>query len=48
VESHIASITGAVLCEEVGTYTLFWDNSYSWLTDKNLSYLVEVSLPAAN
>ncbi|XP_015912792.1 SEC14-like protein 2 isoform X1 [Parasteatoda tepidariorum] len=33
------------LCKKTGTYVLYFDNSYSWLTAKQLYYKVEVEAP---
>lgn len=36
---------GALLCEELGTYTLVFDNSFSWISNKTLFYSVELLSP---
>ena len=45
VPSHIGAANGTIhpACE--GTIYFRWDNSYSWLTAKELTYLIEVSRP---
>lgn len=45
VPSHIGAANGTIhpACE--GTIYFRWDNSYSWLTAKELTYLIEVSGP---
>jgi hypothetical protein len=39
-ESHVNKVTGSHGCGVAGTYKLVWDNSYSWLTKKQLVYKV--------
>lgn len=42
---------GQVHCEEAGTYTFLFDNSFSWFSGKQLSYVIRVhheSVAAAN
>ncbi|KAM7301476.1 hypothetical protein ISCGN_016995 [Ixodes scapularis] len=36
---------GSLHCDKPGTYVLRFDNSFSWLTSKNLTYTVEVQPP---
>ncbi|XP_042149773.1 SEC14-like protein 2 [Ixodes scapularis] len=36
---------GSLRCDKPGTYVLRFDNSFSWLTSKNLTYTVEVQPP---
>ncbi|CAN7938168.1 unnamed protein product, partial [Ixodes hexagonus] len=36
---------GSLCCEKPGTYVLEFDNTFSWLTSKNLTYKVEVQPP---
>jgi hypothetical protein len=42
VPSHIEPISGAFKAPCEGSVCLYWDNSFSWLTPKKLSYSVEV------
>lgn len=42
---HVIPEAGSVVCETVGTYVVRFDNSYSWLNDKKVFYLVEVVEP---
>lgn len=37
---------GRLVCEKPGNYVLEFDNSYSWVTSKNLAYIVEVLPPS--
>ena len=34
--------SGSVILEEPGTYELSWDNSHSWLREKNVTYKIDV------
>ena len=34
--------SGSLTVNDPGTYILFWDNSHSWLREKNISYKVNV------
>jgi len=43
LETHIAAAIGTIHCpDQDGVLYLQWDNSYSWLTAKELSYEVEL------
>jgi hypothetical protein len=42
VESGIEAVSGSVELPDVGTLILMWDNSYSWFTNKILSYSVDI------
>ncbi|KAL1425943.1 hypothetical protein MTO96_018654 [Rhipicephalus appendiculatus] len=39
--------SGSLRCQEPGTYELVFDNSYSWLTRKEVSYSVKLLPPPA-
>ncbi|KAL1444980.1 hypothetical protein MTO96_045273, partial [Rhipicephalus appendiculatus] len=39
--------SGSLHCQEPGTYELVFDNSYSWLTRKEVSYSVKLLPPPA-
>ncbi|KAG8180421.1 hypothetical protein JTE90_022770 [Oedothorax gibbosus] len=45
VETVVSSEFGMCLCEKAGTYILEFDNSFSWLYGKSLSYSVTVTNP---
>ena len=45
--THIFPETGSHLCETVGTYVLMFDNTYSLMRSKTVSYSVDVSDPVA-
>lgn len=47
VNSHVIPEAGSAVCESTGTYVVRFDNSYSWLNDKKVFYLVEVVEPDA-
>ncbi|XP_004342753.1 SEC14-like protein [Capsaspora owczarzaki ATCC 30864] len=36
------SVQGTMVCQRAGQYVLRWDNTYSWVTPKTLSYHVDV------
>ncbi|EEC15381.1 SEC14L3 protein, putative [Ixodes scapularis] len=38
--------TGIVTCSKTGTYLLRFDNSFSWLTSKKISYCVRLTAPS--
>lgn len=42
VPSEIEPISGSFKAPREGAVCLYWDNSFSWLTPKKLSYSVEV------
>lgn len=43
--SHIIPEDGTCICEKIGTYVIRFDNTYSWMTAKKVSYSVEVLDP---
>lgn len=43
--SNRAPHSGSLCCHEPGTYELVFDNSFSWLTRKDLSYAVDILPP---
>lgn len=43
VDSHHYPVSGSHLTNEAGTWTVTWDNSFSYFTSKELSYTVNVS-----
>lgn len=45
VNSHLVPEFGWIECDEPGSYIIHFDNSYSWVTAKKLSYLIEVVAP---
>ncbi|GIY66361.1 hypothetical protein CDAR_22502 [Caerostris darwini] len=45
VDCQVIPEEGEYICENAGTYILFFDNSYSWMTAKQLLYKVEVEDP---
>ena len=36
---------GKIVFEEAGEYSFIWDNTYSWLREKEVVYSVEIVLP---
>ncbi|XP_048763244.2 retinal-binding protein-like [Ostrea edulis] len=40
--SHVVSEDGSYICDELGTYTLCFDNSFSWTRNKRIYYSAEV------
>jgi hypothetical protein len=42
VPSEVEPISGAFKAPREGAVCLYWDNSFSWLTPKKLSYSIEV------
>ncbi|GBL81265.1 SEC14-like protein 2 [Araneus ventricosus] len=48
VDSHRIPESGSFTCEETGIYELVFDNSYSWLTKKELVYKVSIVPPEKN
>lgn len=46
VESQNMSEQGKVEIKEPSLITLKWDNSYSWMTNKTLSYTITLTIPA--
>lgn len=45
VNSHLVPECGYIQCNKVGTYFVHFDNKYSWVNAKKLSYLIEVVEP---
>ena len=45
VNSHMTPEHDSINCAEEGVYCLKFDNSYSWVTGKQLSYFVEILEP---
>ena len=45
VPSDETSIRGQVKCPRVGHVYFVWNNSFSWFTNKLLSYTVRLELP---
>lgn len=45
--SRHAPHSGSLLCREAGSYELVFDNTFSWLTRKELSYVVQLLPPTA-
>lgn len=45
VNSHMVPEYDSVICDVTGTYYLKFDNSYSWVTGKKLSFFAEVLEP---
>lgn len=45
VNSHVIPEAGNILCENLGTYVVHFDNAYSWLSGKKLYHLIEVVAP---
>ena len=43
--SHLVPEDGGLTCEKIGTYTVKFDNSYSWTRSKKLHYNVKVIEP---
>jgi hypothetical protein len=41
--SDIEEIIGTYKAPSEGTVVIYWDNSFSWFTPKNLSYKIEVA-----
>ncbi|XP_035223715.1 SEC14-like protein 2 isoform X3 [Stegodyphus dumicola] len=48
VDCQVLPEENELICEKEGTYILHFDNSYSWLTAKQLMYKVETEAPDAN
>ncbi|XP_054716216.1 SEC14-like protein 2 isoform X2 [Uloborus diversus] len=48
VDCQVVPEENDLICEKIGTYILRFDNSYSWLTAKQLLYKVEVEEPGSN
>lgn len=46
VESQNMSEQGKVEIKEPSLVTLKWDNTYSWMTNKTLSYTITLTIPA--
>ena len=36
---------GKIVFEEAGEYFFIWDNTYSWIREKNVVYSIEIVLP---
>jgi len=47
VDSHVEAVVGRHKILNKGTVRLTWDNSYSWLTGKTLTYAATLQLPDA-
>jgi len=47
VNCHMVPESGTWICETPGTYIVQFDNSYSWLNAKKVSYLISVIVPDA-
>ncbi|XP_063238231.1 SEC14-like protein 2 [Bacillus rossius redtenbacheri] len=45
VRSHLTPESGVVNCAEIATYTVLFDNSYSFLRSKKLHYSISVAPP---
>ncbi|KAG8176996.1 hypothetical protein JTE90_006425 [Oedothorax gibbosus] len=45
VDCQVIPEESEFLCEKAGTYVLHFDNSYSWMTAKQLTYKVDVQSP---
>jgi len=41
VQCHMVPEDGSVVCEQLGTYVIMFDNSYSWTKSKKLKYNIE-------
>lgn len=41
-QCHLSPTQGEVVVDGAGTARLVWDNSYSWLSTKTLSYIVQL------
>mmetsp|Transcript_28604 Transcript_28604/g.56206 ORF Transcript_28604/g.56206 Transcript_28604/m.56206 type:complete len:378 (-) Transcript_28604:143-1276(-) len=48
LESHVSSVQGELVCDFTGIYKLVWDNSFSWLYSKSLSFKVELAEPQSH
>jgi hypothetical protein len=46
VNCHIVPEADSIVCDVVGTYVVRFDNTYSWVNAKKVSYFIEVLLPA--
>eukprot|EP01041_Mallomonas_annulata_P012516 gene12516-26371_t len=46
VPSDVEAITGSFKVPRDGTVVFIWDNSFSWLTSKTLSYSIELHQPS--
>lgn len=42
VNSHVVAEDGSYICDKTGTYTLVFDNSFSWTRSKTIYYNAEV------
>lgn len=42
VSSHVVAEDGSYICDNIGTYTLCFDNSFSWTRNKTIYYNTEV------
>lgn len=45
VNCQMAPDCGIVQCDNIGTYVVEFDNTYSWMNPKKVSYLIEVLVP---
>ncbi|ELU07678.1 hypothetical protein CAPTEDRAFT_168514 [Capitella teleta] len=45
INSHIVPEYGSITCDKSGSYIVLFDNSYSWLHAKKISYFLEVLDP---
>ncbi|GIY75919.1 SEC14-like protein 2 [Caerostris extrusa] len=48
IDTHLSSETGLFLCDKAGIYMLMFDNTYSWIHQKEIYYKVQVSPPVIN
>ncbi|ELU04161.1 hypothetical protein CAPTEDRAFT_187622 [Capitella teleta] len=48
VNSHMIPENGSFKCEDPGTYVVRFDNTYSWVNAKDVSYQIEVLDPTAD
>ena len=46
VPSDIEPISGVFRSPQEGTIVFYWDNSFSWITPKKLTYCIEVKQPS--
>jgi hypothetical protein len=42
LNSHYVAHFGRVIAVQAGTFTLHWDNKYSWTRSKELHYFVQI------
>ncbi|XP_059168234.1 retinal-binding protein-like [Physella acuta] len=48
VNSHMVPEDGSYSCDVTGTYTVVFDNSFSWARDKTVQYVLEIIQPIDN